>query len=166
VTDFNSAGLEDHHKLDEFDCGKAGLNDWLITQAHRANNSGTAKTYVWTPNGSDRVVAYYAITPHVIVRQELPSRLQGGVETSPAYLLARLALDRSLHGKGLGGDLLRDALEIIVDAASRASGRLIVVDAIDEMAASFYAKYDFRPVRNNPMRLVLKIATARESLYP
>lgn len=90
--------------------------------------------------------------------------MAGGVSVIPAYLLARLALDRSLHGQGLGGELLHDALNRIVEAAEVASGRLIVVDAIDDDAAKFYRKYDFQPVKDNPRRLVIKIATVRAAL--
>lgn len=82
----------------------------------------------------------------------------------PAYLLARLALDGSLCGQGLGGQLLRDALEVIVAAANHAAGRLIVVDAIDDAAAAFYRHYGFQPVTGDPRRLVMKVATARNAL--
>jgi hypothetical protein len=60
---------------------------------------------------------------------------------------------------------LRDALEVIA-AASRAAGRLIMVDAIDDTAAAFYRHYDFQPVTGDPHRLVMKIATARQALFP
>lgn len=164
MTDFNSVALGEHHKLDEFDCGVPSLNEWLVGYANRARESGTAKTYVWTAGDSDRVIAYYAITPHLVGRHEVSRGMSGGVTAIPAYLLARLALDRSLHGGGLGGQLLRDALEVIVEAAALASGRLIVVDAIDDEAANFYREYNFQPVKDNGHRLVLKIATARAAL--
>ena len=84
----------------------------------------------------------------------------------PAYLLARLALDQSLLGTGLGGELLHDALDRIVSAADNASGRLVVVDAFDEKAAAFYRHYDFKPVKNNPRRLVMKISTVQKIIRP
>jgi len=114
--------------------------------------------------GSDRVVAYYAITPHTVRRDEVSSSLASGLAVIPGYLLAKLALDQTLHGQGLGGDLLHDALSRLIEAADVASGRLIVVDAIDDTAASFYQKYGFQPVKDNPRRLVIKVATARDAL--
>jgi GNAT superfamily N-acetyltransferase len=164
VTSFVSVALDEHHKLGEFDCGVPALNEWLTAQAMRATVSGTAKSYVWIEPESDRVVAYYSITPHQVHRAEVSSGLSGGVTTIPSYLLARLALDRALHGQGLGGQLLRDALERVVEAADVASGRLLVVDAIDEQAAAFYRRHDFQPVKGNPHRLVIKIATVRKAL--
>jgi GNAT superfamily N-acetyltransferase len=163
VNGYISAQL-DGQDVGAFDCGVATLNEWLCGQAARAKKSGTAKTYVWTADREDRVVAYYAVAPHVVHRDQVTSGMAGGVSVIPAYLLARLALDRSLHGQGLGGELLHDALNRIVEAAEVASGRLIVVDAIDDDAAKFYRKYDFQPVKDNPRRLVIKIATVRAAL--
>lgn len=166
MTRWNSRPLDDRHDLAQFTCGVGSLDGWLRTQAIRAGRSDTARTYVWTESGSLSVVAYYAITPTQIRRVELSRSMAGGVSVVPGYLLARLALDRSLHGRGLGGQLLRDALEVVVAAAGHAAGRLVVVDAIDDAAAAFYRHYDFRPVAGSPHRLVMKVATARRALSP
>lgn len=164
MTDFISVVLDDDHRFDEFDCGVPSLNEWLATQAHRAKKSGTANTYVWTEAGGDRVIGYYAIAPHLVSRSEVSSGLAGGVSAIPSYLLARLALDESMHGQRLGGQLLRDALERIVEAANIGSGRLVVVDAIDDHAANFYRTFGFRSVNENPQRLFHKIETIRKHL--
>jgi predicted GNAT family N-acyltransferase len=164
VIDFISVALGEHHQLDEFDCGVPSLNEWLTTQAKRAKSSGTAMTHVWVEHGSDHVVAYHAVAPHLLQRNEVSRSLSGGVSSIPCYLLGRLALDRALQGLGLGGQLLRDALETILEAAAVGGGRLVVVDAIDDDAAKFYRKFGFQPVIGNPRRLVMKIATVRKSL--
>lgn len=59
--------------------------------------------------------------------------------------------------------LLLDALEVIVTAADHSAGRVIVVDAIDLAAASFYEHYGFTRVGDGP-RLAMKVATARMAL--
>ncbi len=164
MTDFVSIALGDDHQLDQFDCGVPSLNEWLVAQAYRAKESGTANTYIWTPEGSDQVIAYYAIAPHLVSRSQVSGGLAGGVSAIPSYLLARLALDEGMQEHGLGGQLLRDALERIVEAAAIGSGRLIVVDAVDDQAASFYRKFGFRPAKDDPRRLFHKIATVRKSL--
>ncbi|WP_050803325.1 MULTISPECIES: GNAT family N-acetyltransferase [Protofrankia] len=64
----------------------------------------------------------------------------------PAVLLAKLALDKTLQGQGLGGLLLADAVDRIVEATRTVAARFIVVDAIDEQAVSFYIKYGFTQV--------------------
>jgi GNAT superfamily N-acetyltransferase len=164
MTDWRSTLLTEDHDLDSFDCGVDSLDQWLRDQAFRAQRSDTARTYIWTAPGSPVAVAYYAITPSQARRDEVPRSMSGGVGIIPAYLLARLALDRSLRGQGLGAQLLLDAIERIVQAADAAAGRLIAVDAIDDHAAAFYARHDFQPVIGNPHRLVMKVATARKAL--
>jgi hypothetical protein len=38
------------------------------------------------------------------------------------------------------------------------------VDALDEEAANFYLHHDFKPVKRNPQRLIMTMATARMAL--
>jgi GNAT superfamily N-acetyltransferase len=155
--------LNDEHELGAFDCGVASLNHWLTAHARRAQAADTARTYVWA-NDDNTVVAYYSITPTQVLREELTGGLAGGFQVVPAYLLARLALDVSLHKRGFGADLLVDAVAAAVGAAETGGGRLIVVDAIDDTAARFYQHHDFKPVKGNPRRLVMKISTARRAM--
>ena len=110
------------------------------------------------------VVAYYALTAHLLQRDELPRALgRGGPRQVPAVLLARLALDQSLQGQGLGGALLADALERIVAATETVAARFVVVDAIDDAAAAFYAHHGFRQVPET-RRLVQKITDVEAAL--
>jgi GNAT superfamily N-acetyltransferase len=163
---FDSARLGDHHNLDEFDCGKAVLNAWLHCQARRADSSGVAHVYVWTPAGEQEVCAYYAICPTEVIRGDagISGALAGGYSRIPGYLIARLALDASLHGRGYGAQLLLDALDKVVKAAEIGGGRLIVVDAKDDEAYEFYGRFDFTPVKNRRGRLVMKMSTAASAL--
>jgi GNAT superfamily N-acetyltransferase len=158
-----SGRLDERNNLSRFDCGVLSLNQWLSGRALEAQARGTAATYVGTSPASSLGVAYYAIMPHQVRRDQVSSAMAGGVTVIPAYLLAPLALDVTLHGQGLGAELLHDAMDRIVTAADTASGRLIV-DAIDETAAAFYRHHDFQPVRDNPHRLVLKLSTVRKVL--
>lgn len=168
MTDWQSAALTAEHELDLFASGQPTLDQWLRDRARTAHAQGTARSWVWTEAGSNQVVAYFSIAPTQVTRAELTSSQAGGISAVPAYLLARLALDQSLRGQGLGSELLVDALSRIVAAADVAGGRLIVVDAIDEAAAGFYARHDFQPVKDAgaayPRRMVMKIATARRAL--
>jgi GNAT superfamily N-acetyltransferase len=130
----------------------------------RAQTARTARTYVWTRAGSADAVGYYSIAPTQVARADLPSaRLAGGYSIIPGYLLARLALDRSMHGHGLGGQVLLDALDRIVTAAGHGGGRLVVVDALDAAGHAFYRRHDFTAVARTS-RLYLKVATAEQVL--
>ena len=75
-----------------------------------------------------------------------------------AILLGRLALDVSLHGQGLGGVVLAEAISRVVDVSAQLGARYLVVDALHVRAADFYRHYGFTPVPDQPSsRLVLRI---------
>lgn len=150
--------------LTQFDCGESSLNGWLAEHARRAQIAGTSRTYVWTREGSDDVVAYYSIAPTQVERAELTGGQAGGFSVVPAYLLARFALDRSIQGQRLSDDLLLDAIEVITKAASAVGGRLIVVDAINSQVAGYYHRRGVHPVKGDPLRLVMKVETAKRAL--
>lgn len=163
---FESARLDDDHVLVGFDCGKESLNGWLVEHARRADSSGIAHVYVWTRPGEPKVCAYFAICPTEVVRKDdgVPGSMAGGYSRIPGYLIARLAIDASLRGHGYGEQLLLDALGKAVAASEIGGGRLIVVDAIDGEAQSFYEHYHFVPVRSRERRLVMKVSTAAKAL--
>ena len=117
----------------------------------------TARTFVWH-HGDGVVVAYLSLAAHLVARAELPDRVgRGSPRVIPAILLARLALDRSLQGRGLGGELLWDALSRSVAAGRRVGARLVVVDAVDAHATAFCEHHGFTPIPGMPGRLVQKV---------
>lgn len=59
----------------------------------------------------------------------------------PVVLLARLAVDRSEQGYHLEGYLLVDALRRCVGGGREFGARAVVVDAIDDRAATFYRHF-------------------------
>lgn len=156
--------LADGDDLDGFDCGHDALNVWLREHARRATGQGT-RTYLLIEGDTEAVVGYFALAPHLVERDALPSSVSRGAPVRiPALLLAKLALDTRLRRQGLGSELLMRALVTIVQAARAAGGRLVVVDAIDEDAAGFYRAHDFQPSPADPKRLILKLSTAARAL--
>ncbi len=156
--------LATDHRLDSFDSGTPPLDEWLRRRARNAAGQGI-RTYVLIDEKSDAVDGYFALAPHLLARDEAPRSIGRGASARiPAILLAKLALDQRLHGRGLGAELLIHALTTIVAAARTAGGRIIVVDAIDDNAAAFYRAHDFQPTPDDPQRLVMKLSTAARAL--
>jgi len=150
--------------LDAFDCGQDALNSWLREHAELAAGQGT-RTYLLIEEATDAVVGYFALAPHLLERDDAPPSVRRGAPRRiPAVLLAKLALEKRLQGQGLGAELLVHALSTIVAAARAAGGRLVVVDAVDENAASFYRHHDFKPSPTDPRRLIMKLSTAAHAL--
>jgi GNAT superfamily N-acetyltransferase len=153
---FISEALGEHHDTRHFDSSKPSLDTWLQQHARTTEARRTGRSFVWQDDG--RVVAYYTIAAHLLVRDDLPRALgRGNPAQIPAVLLARLALDKTLQGQGLGGALLADALERIVIATQTVAARFVVVDAIDQGAHGFYRHHGFRDIPGT-MRLVQKIS--------
>jgi predicted N-acetyltransferase YhbS len=124
----------------------------------------TAQTFVWHA-GDGEVAAYFSLAGHLVARTDVPKRIgRGSPAAIPAVLLARLALTRTLHGRGLGGELLWDALSRAVAASDIAAARIVVVDAIDINAAQFYEHHGFSAVPGNPHRLVQKVSDIAAAL--
>lgn len=152
-----------NHQLEGFACGVDELDDWLIRHARTATGHGT-RTYLLVDE-SGRVVGYFAVAPHYLARGEAPPRLgRGATSRIPAILLAKLALEQSLQGSGLGSELLLHALRTVVEAARTAGGRVVIVDAINDEASQFYERHDFQPLPQNPRRLAMKLSTAAKVL--
>ncbi len=151
------------HDVSGFTCGAEMLDTWLREQAVVSSKRSTARTWVWVDD-DDRVVGYYALAAHKVVRDQVPSRIgRGGPREIPAVLLARLALATHLQGRGLGAALVVDALERVVAATRIVAARVVVVDAFTESVAGFYEVLGFRRVPGS-LRLVQKITDIETSL--
>lgn len=160
---YQSEPLADRHELDQFSSSNAEPDDWLIRHARHAAAMNTGRTFVWH-SGDDRVVAFFTLAAHRIRRTLIARKVgRGSPEEIPAVLLARLALDESLHGRGLGGEVLWDALTRAVAAGTIAAARLMVVEAVNDAAAEFYKHHGFIPSPDDSHQLVLKISEIAKS---
>ncbi len=152
-----------NHDLGSFSCGNADLDDWLRRHARTATGQGT-RTYV-VIDDAGVVVGYFAIAPHLLARDDASCRrARGAPDRIPAILLAKLALDTSIQGRGLGSELLVVALEVTVSAARRAGGRIVLVDALNDDARNFYERHDFEPLPGQTHRLVMKLSSVARAL--
>lgn len=111
------------------------------------------------PVGESRVAGYYAISSHRVAFEALSDDQARGLPRIgvPVILLGRLAVDRSFQGRGLGAELLIDALRRVLTIAEQVGVRAVEVDAIDDGARQFYLKYGFVPLRDDPRHLFLPV---------
>lgn len=124
---------------ESFHSGAAELDEWLIKYAWQNQQANNATTYVITDG--ERVVGYYAVTMAAVSRHEAPGPLQRGRPSQiPCILLARLAVDQSYQGEGLGWELLRDALLRSVRLSRSIGAAAVLVHCRDEAARAFYQR--------------------------
>jgi len=151
------------HMLDTFECGVASLDEWLKRRARHNENEGASRTFVVCTGR--RVVGYYCLAAGSILHATATGRVRRNMpDPVPVLLAGRLAVDRRWHGKGLGADLLADAVQRAINAAGSVGVRAILVHAISEEARAFYEKHGFRPSPVEPMTLMITIDEARRML--
>ena len=146
--------LRREHLLDSFDCGKEDLNRFLKRQAWNSQQAHSAQTYVLVKDL--RVLGYYSLAAGSVTH-EATERVRKGLARHPipVILLARLAVDASVHGKGLGSALLKDALLRTAQAADTIGARALLVHAKDDGARAFYEHFTFEASPSDPYHLLL-----------
>ena len=76
-------------------------------------------------------------------------------------VLGRLAVDLEYHGKGLGSDLLQDAIFRTTRLAQEVGIRALVVHALHDQARAFYLHHGFSESEIDPLVLMLRIESSR-----
>jgi GNAT superfamily N-acetyltransferase len=153
-------------RVEEFDCGVASLNVWLLRHARAAAGAGSARTFVTGDSQQERIVGYHALAAASIEHADATERVRRGMPRHPipVILLARLAVDRSVQGRGLGAWLLADAMRRAVSASERVGIRALVVHALDDRARSFYERHGLSSAATDPQHLMILIKDIRAAL--
>jgi len=154
------------HRVDSFTCGHEALDRWLRAHAGQSQRRDAARTFVTAKPGG-AVVGYYTLVAAQVRHEAATVPVGSGMSRHypiPVALLARLAVDRRQQGAGLGASLLLDALERVFRASDEIAVRAIIVDTIDERAASFYRHFGFESSPLSPSTLMVPLDTARRVL--
>lgn len=153
-----------HHQVADFGSGVPALDDYLAKHALANSQAGTARTFVATVD-SHVVVGHYSLAAAQVIFADAPVRLQKGAPRHPipVILLARLAVDRSRQGQGLGSALLKDAILRTLAVAEAVGVRALLVHAKDAAAKAFYEHFDFEALPGHPLHLALLLKDARRS---
>lgn len=136
--------LSHSHNLSEFRCGEGTLDEWLRTRGLKNQSLGAARTFVVCREHSSQVIGFYSLATgsvnHAIATGSLRRNMP---DLIPVIILARLAVDVSFHGKGLGADLLHDAILRIQRVAENIGIRAVMVHALSDAAKKFYLYHGF-----------------------
>src|SRR5436305_1501838 len=124
-------------------CGVPSLDVFLhqfVTQYEKRN---LGRTYVLIREGEKRVYGYYTLAGGHIPKEDMPADAAKKLPKHPVpvVLLARLAVDQSVKGQGLGRELLANALARSAETAEHIGFHAVLVEAIDDKAIAFYRKH-------------------------
>lgn len=148
--------LAARHELHTFNSGVDSLDQWLKRRALKNQASGASRTFVACDG--DRVLAYYALASSAVVVDAAPGRFRRNMpDPIPVVVLARLAVDCSLQGAGLGRALVKNAAQRVLQAADVIGIRGMVVHALSMEAKAFYERVGFDPSPLDPMILMVTL---------
>lgn len=167
LPDWREEPISKAHDREAFDCGEAELNEFLRRHARQSHERGGAKTFVATPLDEDkRVLGFYSLSPASIAYARTPALVKKGLARYdvPVFRLGRLAVDRTVQGQSLGGQLLLIAGRRCIRAAAEVGGVALLIDAKNERVAAWYKAYGALPLLDAPRSLVLPIATIEAAL--
>ena len=140
-----------------FASGNADLDEWLRQYSGQSERSNNTRTFLGVVADGGQVVGFYTTTTYRIERDEQAEYLEAGNRAYPipAVLLARLAVDKHWQGLGIGRQLLVDAMQRFAALSADVGFEVVVVDAIDDEAITFYSRYGFVPFQQHRRRLFL-----------
>ena len=151
------------HAISDFDSGVSSLDDWLKRRAMQNQVSGASRTFVTCADG--RVVGYYALASSAVMLAAAPGRFRRNMPNPiPVVVLARLAVDRSTQGKGLGRALFQDAANRVIRAAEAIGIRGLLVHALSEEAKAFYLALGLEVSPLEPMTLMVTITDLQRAM--
>ncbi len=153
------------HNRKDFKCKKKPLTQYLHRYARQNDENNVARTFV-AVNDKKKIFGYYSLSTCSIEFENLPEAITKRLPAYPvpAALIARLAVDTDFSGQGLGSRLLIEALQNILTAAEEIAIKVVLVDAIDEEAKSFYLRFGFIELPGKELKLFLPIETISQLL--
>jgi GNAT superfamily N-acetyltransferase len=164
---WDEAPIGKQHDRAAFDCGDSDLNLYLQKFARQNHESGGAKCFIAAPSDAPaRVLGFYTLSPASIEYSRTPALAKKGLARYdvPVFRLDRLAVDRTVQGRGLGGALLLRAADRCLRVARDVGGVALLIDAKNDRAARWYESYGALRLHDAPLSLVLPLATAADAL--
>lgn len=164
MADWIIGRLERSHDRQSFSCGQPALDAFLARLVSQYEKRNLGRTYVAVRPGGPRVIGYYTLASGSVAFENLPEPTARKLPKHPVpvVLLARLAVDQSAQGRGLGEALLLDALGRCLGLADTLGIHAVEVDAIDPSARAFYEKYGFTALPDGEFHLFLPLATVSD----
>ncbi len=161
--DLRIGPLDDRHDRAAFACGVESLDRYLQTQARQDLRRKANAVFVLSSHDAPScILGYYTLCALTVAQGDVPPAARKHISRYPlvsATLIGRLAVARDAQRRRLGSILLADALQRAFASAGTVGSSMIVVDALSETAAGFYAAHGFVRLPDSS-RLILPMVVA------
>lgn len=157
--------LDKNHRRENFTCEEDSLSEYIRIQVNQDIRKRLASCFV-AVDENQNVMGYYTLSSESLGRHSIPEKFIKQVPknyNAPVILLGRLASDINAKGTGLGEHLLMDALYRSYNLSKESIGAMaVVVDPINETAATFYENYGFEQLPDSkkmflPMKVIKQL---------
>jgi GNAT superfamily N-acetyltransferase len=159
------------HDRGAFSCGNHQVDTYLRTTAAQAAKYFKAATFVLLQTDAEHlIVGFYTLAPYEYRDDEMDEVTVKALKVQhlgrvPMILLGQLGIATAYQGMGLGRFLLKDALHRALAAAHEIGGTAVITDPYDDRARTFYAKYGFQVLHEQPfLRMILPMRTLAQSI--
>ena len=158
--------LTREHNREAFDCSNQDLNRYLRNTARQHIEKGISRTFVLVEESKQtEILGFFTLASCEILIEKLPRKYAKKYPArAPTAKLARLAVQKKLQRKGLGAQMMVNAIERILRVSEHLGIIGFFVDAKNHGARSFYQQFGFIPLPDNPLELFLPLATLRKAL--
>ena len=167
LPDWHEEPVSKYHDRTAFDCGDDTLNEFLRHHARKSHEKGGAKTFLAIDDTDGKtILGFYSLSPASVAYERAPEIVKRGLARHelPVFRLGRLAVDRSVQGLGLGGQLLLAAGRRSLFVATQAGGVALLIDAKNKSVAEWYISYGAVPLLDAPYSLLLPFKTIHAAL--
>ncbi|MBV8048389.1 MAG: GNAT family N-acetyltransferase [Paludibacterium sp.] len=149
--------LGDGHRLETFRCTEPELESWLKQRARKNQQDGASRCFVVCDD--DTVVGFYALAAGSVLHTQATGSIRRNMpDPIPVVVLGRLAIHTAYQGRGMGADLLKDAVLRSLRLSREMGIRALLCHAIDENAKRFYLHHGFIASPDEPLTLMLNLA--------
>jgi ribosomal protein S18 acetylase RimI-like enzyme len=130
------------------------LNQYLSQRASQDVRKNYAALFVAVQDDTNKILGYYTLSNASVLLDNFPESERRNLpkyRDVPAIRLGRLAVDVSVRGKSIGVKMLGNAFVRCMSNVS--AWTVMIVDAKDPTARSFYQKYEFLSLAEDGLHL-------------
>jgi GNAT superfamily N-acetyltransferase len=149
--------IQTRHRVEDFSCGDAQLDDWLKNQALSSQQGRRRCTYV-VVDQEDCVRGFYTLAAGGVSFQAATGGPRRNMpDPVPVMVMPRISVDQTAREDGLPVSMLKDVIERVDALALHGGVRALLVYALEDRSKLFYERYGFRPTVVDPKVLALRM---------